>query len=417
MTTTTKLPPGVYIDKRNGTLRAVAKVGRAKEDRKEKTFPAGTARKTITDWQRDTCTELAKRDKPKIGSLIAELPLYLTRRRTMGKPMSEKQLAQREGELRRLFAVLGPNRTRADIGYEQIVDALVKLKTAGRSGARTRITKDGREVKAGGRVAKQLSNGSIRCYKNALQNFYTILGGRSASNPVKDVTKNMFPEPKRRPAPKISYALLHQILDAMADVGGPAVKGQRRSEINLTRIRLKLIAYCGLPPQQIRELEPDDIDWENRTVIVGRNKGAGLDAEAREMGDYGMDVLREFADAKAFTQDAPGKVPFTSSSMYKSFCRARDKVAPGSTVTPLKLRHLFANAALDAGADEKSASRINLHGSEATSRIYRETGERKRDRETWNKIDRLHRRAGRTLKYPDKVLDNGVGRTLKFGRK
>jgi integrase len=402
-----KLPPGVY-HYRNGGFRAVAKVGKAKEDRKETTFPAGTAVRKITTWQEDTRTELRKRDKPKAGSLLDELPRYLRLKRAEG--MSTKQLASREASLRVMFGLLGPNRTRADIGYEPIIDMLATLKENGCRAHPPRTGKAGRTVNAGGHTpGRALNNGTIRCYKNALQNFWTVLAGRSASNPVKDVLLHKsFPEPKRKKPPVISFALFDRILAAMTDIGGPAIKGQRRSEINLTRIRLRLIALCGLPQQQIRELEPDDIDWTERAVFVGRHKGAGLDGAWRPMGAYAMAALRAFADAKAFGD-------FSSSSMHTAFCLARDKVAPGSTVTPYKLRHLFANTSLDAGADEKAASRINLHGSEATSSIYRERAERERDRAAWDKIDKWHRKQGRALSHTGKGLDPKVGLKLVPG--
>jgi integrase len=403
-TTRPKLPKGVYYH-RDG-FRAYAAISHAKEDREDLTFPKGTKLSAIVAWQEATRTKLREVDKPKPGSLVAELPRYFTLKRAEG--MSPKACAKREVELRAAFAHLGPNRTRAEIGYEQIIDTLAKLKTAGRTNPRTRAGKRGGQVNAGGRVAKELKNGTIRCYKNALQNFWTVLGGRSAANPVKDVLlKKQFPELKRQKPPVISHALLDKILAAMPDVGGPAIKGHRRSETNLTRIRLRLIAFCGLPQEQIRELEPDDIDWAERMIFTGRNKGLGLEGEWREMGDFGMDALRDFAEARAFTTYAGA---FSSSSMYKSFCLARDKVAPGSTVTPYKLRHLFANTSLDAGADEKSASRITLHGSEATSRIYRETAERKRDRRAWDAIDRWHRKQGRTLKHAQTGLHAGIAR-------
>lgn len=389
-----KLSPGIYHYGEDG-YRAVAKVVvGGKVRRKEKTFTDGESmRDVILKWQRDTCTALSKTEAPKAGSLIDELPQYLRIRTSRGM----RTIGQREVSLRRMFAILGPNKSRAEVTAADIEDMLITLKA---QGCHKGVTPCGRR-KAGGRTAKALSNGTINRNRNALQNFFTVMGGKSAANPVKDVKE--YPEPKRQKPARITFALLDRILDAMPDLGR-IEKGKKRSETSLTKIRLRVIAFCGLPQQQIRELEPDDLDWDQRLVFVGRNKGEGLDGEWREMGEYGMDVLREFAEARAFGD-------FSSSSMYKSFCLARDQVEPGSRVTPYKLRHLFSTFALDASGDEKASSRLALHASEATSRIYRESAERRRDRAAWDAIDAKHKADGRVLahKFGPKQLEKRVG--------
>lgn len=392
------LPPNIRPYGDGGYLAIAKVVIDGKVRRKEKTFTAGESmRDVILKWQRDTCVALAKAEAPKAGSLIDELPTYIRRRTSRGM----RTIGQREVALRRMFAILGPNKSRAEVTAGEIEDMLITLKA---QGCHKGVTPCGRR-KAGGRTARALSNATINRNRNALQNFFTVMGGKSAANPVKDVAE--YPEPKRQKPARITFELLDRILDAMPDLGR-IEKGQKRSETSLTKIRLRVIAFAGLPQQQIRELTPDDIDWDQRLVFVGRNKGQGLDGEWREMGDYGMAALREFADARAFGE-------FSSSSMYKSFCLARDQVEPGSTVTPYKLRHLFSTFALDASGDEKASSRLALHASEATSSIYRESAERRRDRAAWNAIDKAHRKAGRVLpgafgaKSGRKQLEKRVG--------
>jgi integrase len=390
-----KLPPNVYRYRGDG-FRAVAKVGHAKEDREETTFPAGTSMRVINTWLETTRTRLRERDKPKAGSMLDELPRYLAMKE--GREM--KSIDRREIDLRRMIALLGPHRTRAEIDAVQIEQMIVKLKKGGAQGG-ARTGKNGTR-KAGGITAKVLDGATLNRNLFALQNFWTVMGGKSAANPVKDVQR--FPELKRKKAPKITHELFDRILAVMGDHGGPAVKGQRRSETNLTRLRLKVIAFAGFPQQVIREIEPaEDIDHEAGRVFVGRNKGRGLPGKWRRMGAFAMDAIRECAEAGGFG-------PFSSSSMYKSFCLARDKAEPGSVVTPYKLRHLFANVGLRASGDPDASSRILLHGVKATSAIYREEAEDEQDGAAWAAIDAWHRKQGHKLTFPGKGLDRRVGR-------
>jgi len=290
---------------RNGGFRAVAQEGRS--FKAEKTFPKGTKPKEITTWQLDEEAAARKVDKPKAGSMLAELDGYLVRKEGRGM----KSIKRREFDLRRMIDLLGPNKRRADIDTPMIDAMIIKLKNMGCKGG-PRGKRQG-----GGRTAKVLDGATLNRNLAALQNFWTVLGGKSAANPVKDVER--FPEETRKEKPKITHELFDRILAVMADHGGPAIKGQRRSDVNLTRLRLKVIAFGGLPQQQIRELTREGIDWEASKVLVGRNKGRGLKGKYRRMGAFAMDAIRELVDAKGLTEDASEGKPFSSSSMYKAW--------------------------------------------------------------------------------------------------
>jgi len=261
-----------------------------------------------------------------------------------------------------------------------VLGVLARLKAAGRPRA-TRQTKDGRTVRAGGRVVKELSDRTVDLYRTALMNFFTVLGGKRGHNPVKDVER-FDQSDEVAPPPAISIELFDRILDAMPDLGA-IEPGQRRSEVSLTKIRLKVIAFAGLPQKQIMALQPDKIDWERGRVEVTRGKGKKIKRRIVEVSGYGMAALRELVDAGACGQE------FSVSSMWQSFTRAVAKVAPGSGLNPYSLRHLFGTVTLDASGDLDSVNRLMLHapGSKATTRIYVRAAEARANRRAVEAFD------------------------------
>jgi len=358
----TTTPPPLPKNVRRTPTGFIAKASIGRTQCRTKRFPADTPYKVMADWIGDTKTELrkARPDRAK-GSLLDDLEThYLPIKKQIGMPTYDA----RERDLRVMIGMLGPTRRRDQIEPVHILGMLARLKAGGRPRA-TRTTKDGRTVKAGGRVVKELSDRTVDIYRNAIMSFFTVLGGKRGHNPVKDVER-FDQSDEVAPPPNISIELFDRILDAMPDLGA-IEPGQRRSEISLTKIRLKVIAFAGLPQKQIMTLQLDKIDWERgRVVIVGRGKGKRIKRRVVEVSTYGMAALRELVDAGACGQE------FSVSSMWQSFTRAVAKVAPGSGLNPYSLRHLFGTVTLDASDDLDAVNRLMLHapGSKATTRIY-----------------------------------------------
>ncbi len=341
--------PGVYA-LASGGFRAVACIGRGKGKRQEKRFPKGTALRTITRWQEQARREL--RDQPTVrrGSLAEDVATYLPIKQATMPPNGFKERTRLMGLWLR---ELGPQRTRDEVEPVDIRAALAKWEIGGWSKA------------------------SCNRARTALMDFYHVLGGKSASNPVRDVKRH---REFRKPAPQLDYATLRTILELMPDQG-QGVRGQTRRETSQTKARLNVIAYTGLPHAQVMRLLPEHIDWAARLVYIpGRRKGEGQEDRWLPVSQAGLAALIDFAD-----DDAWG--PFHPSSMRISFQRAAAKIGRGD-LTPYDLRHLYGTTMLNVTGNRAAVSLLMLHSTEAMTQRYTRGAERQLMRAALDAFDR-----------------------------
>jgi integrase len=317
--------------------RVVACIGRGKGKRAEKRFPASTAMRTLTRWQEDTCADLRKQPVARPGSLAADVAVYLPIKQATMPPNGFKERTRLMGLW---LAQLGPQRDRGDIQPVEIRAALAKWECAG------------------------WSKGSSNRARTALMDFYHVLGGKSAANPVRDVKRH---KEFRKPAPGLTYALLERILDLMPD-RGQGRKGETRREISQTKARLNVFAYTGWPHAQVMRLRPEHIDWAGRVVYMeGRRKGDGQEDRYLPVSRAGLRALIDFADADAWGD-------FSPSSMRISFQRAATKVGR-SELTPYDIRHLFGTIMVDVTGNRAAVSLLMLHSSEDMTKRYTRAAE------------------------------------------
>src|SRR5581483_8033761 len=96
-----------------------------------------------------------------------------------------------------------------------------------------------------------LSGDTCNKRRTALLAFYNALDGKSGSNPVRDV-------PKFAAAPALPRALPYDLI----------AKAFRKMPRCKTRARLKVMAYTGARPVQVRALVPDDWDDQRATLLL-----------------------------------------------------------------------------------------------------------------------------------------------------
>lgn len=124
--------------------------------------------------------------------------------------------------------------------------------------------------------------------------------------------------PAPAPEPRaLSYDIIERILAALPD-RGRAQKGQTRSAVSLTKLRLTLMAYTGLPPAQIARIDPrTDIDWTGPALRVRpRRKGRGRPEQWIRLIPQAVTALRGLVDAGAL----PGA--YSNDSVTESWRRA-----------------------------------------------------------------------------------------------
>ncbi len=118
------------------------------------------------------------------------------------------------------------------------------------------------------------SASSVNNRLHALENLFTVLDGRHAYNPVREVPEADPPDLEPRAIPRDVVAA---ILGAMPDIG-KSEKGHRPVD-SQTKARLSVMAYTGLSHSQLARVQPTDIDWTHGTLFMRpRHKGRGKTA-------------------------------------------------------------------------------------------------------------------------------------------
>lgn len=210
-----------------------------------------------------------------------------------------------------------------------------------------------------------LSISQVNLRMRALENFYSTMNGPYGYNPAREAGELDPLQPRPR---ALEYGLIEEILSKMPDRGRP--HDGERSDVSLTKLRLRAIAYTGFSHKELGDIGVDDLHLDASSPwvwIAGRQKGQGTDGGAQPLTSRGADALRALAAAR-------GLGPFSRSSMWKSWARACAKVEGLSPPypSPYVLRHSYATEFLRKTSDLK-ATQLNMrHRSDRTTRIYAE---------------------------------------------
>lgn len=214
-------------------------------------------------------------------------------------------------------------------------------------------------------IAAPLSASQVNKRLRALENFYTVVDGRHAPNPVREAGEAAEPENIPR---AIDYAVLDAIIAAMPDRGRPT-RGTKRPGVSLTKLRLRVIAYTGFSHGELAGIAADDLHLDEREPWVwvrGRAKGRGTRGVAQPLTKEGAAALRALADAD-------GLGPFSPDSMrqcWRRACAVIDLEPPYPR--PYDARHTFATELLEKTGN-LTAVQLNMRHTDArTSRRYAE---------------------------------------------
>lgn len=222
-----------------------------------------------------------------------------------------------------------------------------------------------------------LSGASLNRRRTDLMHFYTVMNGRGAANPVKDVPA--YPEhagDQVRAHPwRVWYRLLARIGSRRWASRRPGHQGQRAPD-SKTRARLRLMLWTGWPHKQIAQLTPRDIDWaQGRVRVSRRQKGrGGHPAKWIPVLPPALVALRAFERADAWG-------PFSASSMHSALARAvaaenawrtrwRRPTLPA--IRPYDARHSALTLMATLTSDERVLQELALHSSASQTRRYTE---------------------------------------------
>jgi integrase len=210
----------------------------------------------------------------------------------------------------------------------------------GKFGTRSRASLESVELAAAldglGKAAS-----TVNKYRTALSNLYTVLDGKNAANPFRDIKREAETSAQqRRDQP---YELIDAILAHVRARGRGAAPSR-------TRAFLLVEAYAPVTRAQLVKMGPEDVDFEAAEIRTpGRAKGHGTAPRRKPISADAIEAFRAF-DAAACWGVKPSR-----SSIWRTFTRARDAAIKelrrthpkldlrrAATMRPYDLRHSFA---------------------------------------------------------------------------
>jgi integrase len=177
-------------------------------------------------------------------------------------------------------------------------------------------------------------------YRTALSHVFTVLDGKNAANPFREITRFDKAEPQRRDQP---YELIDAILANIRDTG-------QGGEPSRTKAFLSVEAYAPVTRAQLTRMSRGDVHWDAMEISCpGRKKGQGTRARRKPITPDAVEAFKAFDAANCW-----GVTP-SNSSIRRTFVRARDAaikelkksrpdldLSRAATMRPYDLRHSFA---------------------------------------------------------------------------
>lgn len=347
-----KLRTGIYADRYG--ISAIVTVGPLRDEAR---FPIDTAVTDIEVWRLQRRAELLK-ERGTVG-----------RRGTLA------------GDIRVFLPSIPAGRRRID--YENLLrhwrDSPLGTQP------RWRITEIDIRTQLAAWETAGVAASTRRHRLRAIRVLYRRLDGRGAANPAAGITIRQSKSARPRDVP---IALIEQLLANMPDRGRP-VKAQRRSTVSHTKIRLRVMAWTGLPQMQLERLRQTDVNFVVGTMrLQPRDKGAGSPAAVLPLIPPALAALRDYAAAKLWEQR------FSRDSMNASWkrtlARTRRQIEAAALETgdpsalhafdaaipdgcrPYDLRHSFLSEAYRRTGDLRAVAELGQHADLRTTRRYTE---------------------------------------------
>lgn len=190
-----------------------------------------------------------------------------------------------------------------------------------------------------------LANNTVNHRRTALSHLYTVLDGKNAYNPVREVKPFPLPPPIKRGVP---MAVVVNVLQH--------IQGEK------TRARLEVLAWTGLRPSELARLTPAHVDLKNGIALIPTAKGG----PPRE-----IPFRRARAAWKKLVHlNALG--PFSKGSARKSLRLACQK-AQSPYFRIYDLRHSYLSALRQSGADLSDVQAVAGHSDIKLTRRYAPT--------------------------------------------
>jgi integrase len=318
----------IGITRRRGGWRVEVRIHRKLHT---KQFAFDTPITEMRAWREDQLDAFGGEHVAGAGSFGADIQTYLSRVTAM------PTYKQRAAHLELWARELGRDRTRRSITTTEIDGVLQEWL----------LTK---------------APGTVRKRRTALQSFFAKMNGKKSRdpNPVKAADT---PPAAKAEARALDY---FRIADAIAAMPTrTAAKPGSIGRLSLAPIRVRVLAYTGMPPGILKHVQPADLSFTDATVrVVPRHKGAGVEARTLPLTAEGLAAFKAFHAARAYG-------PFATESLNRSFKRGCAAAGLDPTTIHLyDLRHSFLTALYLVTRDLATVGRLGLHaeGSKVTAR-------------------------------------------------
>jgi site-specific recombinase XerC len=331
------IAPGIYRDPHGHTARVSCGTGRNKVVKQER-FGLDAPMKEMQDWQareRVKLIDLTRSNAKTGGTFDTDILDYL---RTAD--LSDATRVVREQQLGWWANQPGDDGKRL--------------------GRRRRYTLKSQELqRAWGRLDTD-NPFTLNLYRTAIGHLWSVLDGKNAPNPVRDLARK--PEPDALPR-GVGYNVVRLILKYLPSKFGRKTRG--------TEIRLRVFAFAPVTPAQIKLIQPGDLhldDAQPWMLVRGRRKGRGAPPRAKPLLPEAVAALRDFVACDLFGR-------FDVGVLRRGFKRARTRAAKElrvdlSAMRMYDLRHSFGSMLFAATGNEGTVGKMLDHTSARTTARY-----------------------------------------------
>lgn len=211
-------------------------------------------------------------------------------------------------------------------------------------------------------IADDYAPNSVNHRRTALMDLWTTLDGQSAANPVRDVPKYAEGTGEIR---ALGYGIIYRILCTMRP--------------SRARCYLRVMAWTGWPPQQIRQLRPEHLNLKKGyAYVTPRRKGKGTQGDWLPLLPGAIVALTEFHKRGEYSSDDDEDNGLDHAALYHSFQRALNRYNAHRAIfhrrpieaSPYSLRHSFGMLVAAIYKDDSIVQRLMLHSSPAQTQRY-----------------------------------------------
>lgn len=209
-------------------------------------------------------------------------------------------------------------------------------------------------------------------YRTSLSNVYTVLDGKNAANPFRDL-----PRADETAAADVQRDIPYEVVDLI--LGNIRDRGQGQ-ELSRTKARLQVEAFVHVDRAQLDRMRETDVDLEGGQIRVPRRlKGETVRGKMKPLTPEGIAALRAYKAAGCWDYPNP-----SNASIYRTWCRARDLTVNEyrdqlpqydwdriAQCSPKDLRHTKAAHAFSASGGSLSQTALLLdHADQRTTLRY-----------------------------------------------